>query len=111
MSNILIKNMKMPEDDILRLEICPDGQVNRILGWAVSEKRDAKAIGFEDPDTKEYYEKYEYFKKGSDYSVMLKVASELSMLIHCEKNRKVGDVIDSLCAMRNALWDREDTTS
>ena len=43
--DLLIKGMYMPKgDEILRLEILPNGQVNRIIGWAISEKRDAKAI-------------------------------------------------------------------
>lgn len=42
--DILIKGMEMPTDDILRIEICPNGQVNRIVGWAISEKRNAIAI-------------------------------------------------------------------
>lgn len=44
MSDILIKGMKMPTDDILRIEICPNGQVNRIIGWAISEQNKGKAI-------------------------------------------------------------------
>ena len=43
-AEILIKGLEMPTDDVLRLEIYPDGQVCRIIGWALSEKRDAKAI-------------------------------------------------------------------
>ena len=43
--DLMIKGMYMPKgDEILRLEILPNGQVNRIIGWAISEKRDAKAI-------------------------------------------------------------------
>ena len=44
MADLLIKGMEMPKDDILRIEICPNGQVNRIIGWAISEKKNAKAI-------------------------------------------------------------------
>lgn len=42
--DILIRGMEMPKDDILRIEICPDGQVNRIIGWALSEPKKAKAV-------------------------------------------------------------------
>ena len=37
-----------------------------------------------------------------------RVASELSFLIHCMKDKKVGDeyVLDRLCACRNAMWDK-----
>ena len=42
--DILIRGMEMPKDDILRIEICPDGQVNRIIGWALSEPKKAKAL-------------------------------------------------------------------
>ena len=44
MSDLLIKGMEMPKDDILRIEICPDGQVNRIIGWALSEPKKATAV-------------------------------------------------------------------
>ena len=42
--DLLIKNMYMPTDDVLRIEIYPDGQVRRIVGWAISEKRDSTAV-------------------------------------------------------------------
>ena len=42
--DVLIKGIEMPTDDVLRLEIYPDGQVRRIVGWAISEKRDAQAV-------------------------------------------------------------------
>ena len=42
--DLLIKNMHMPTDDVLRIEIYPNGQVYRIIGWAISEKRDSTAI-------------------------------------------------------------------
>ena len=45
MTELLIKGIHMPKgDEILRLEILPNGQVNRIIGWAISEKKNAKAI-------------------------------------------------------------------
>ena len=44
MADILIKGMELPKDDILRIEICPDGQVNRIIGWALSEPKRGKAV-------------------------------------------------------------------
>ena len=44
MSDLLIKNMYMPTDDVLRIEIYPDGKVRRIVGWAISEKRDSTAV-------------------------------------------------------------------
>lgn len=42
--DVLIKGMEMPKDDILRIEICPNGQVNRIIGWAISEQNKGTAI-------------------------------------------------------------------
>lgn len=44
MAEILIKGLEMPKDDILRIEICPNGQVNRIIGWALSEMKRGEAI-------------------------------------------------------------------
>ena len=51
MPEILISGMCMPKgDEVLRLEIYPDGQVQKILGchgilgWLISEKKDAKAV-------------------------------------------------------------------
>lgn len=45
MPEILINGMYMPKgNEILRVEIYPDGQVHRILGWLISEKKDAKAV-------------------------------------------------------------------
>lgn len=43
--DILIKNMEMPKgDDDVKIIICSDGSVHRIIGWAISEKIKAKAI-------------------------------------------------------------------
>lgn len=43
--DILIKGMEMPTgDDDVKLIINSDGSVHRIIGWAVSEKMNAKAI-------------------------------------------------------------------
>lgn len=45
MADILIKNMEMPMgDDDVKLIINSDGSVHRIIGWAISEKMNAKAI-------------------------------------------------------------------
>lgn len=43
MAEFLITGLEMPKDDILRIEICPNGQVNRIVGWAVSEQNKGRA--------------------------------------------------------------------
>ena len=47
----------------------------------------------------------------SPFAKLQRIASQLSELIHCHKHRKVGDeyVLSMLCAMRNAIWDSEDS--
>ena len=49
----------------------------------------------------------EITKAPSDYVKLLRIATQLSELIHCYKGKKVGDpfVLGLLCAMRNAIWD------
>lgn len=43
--DILIKGLEMPKgDDDVKLIINSDGSVHRIIGWAVSEKKNATAI-------------------------------------------------------------------
>ena len=47
----------------------------------------------------------------SPFVKLQRIASQLSELIHCHTHRKVGDeyVLSMLCAMRNAIWDSEDS--
>ena len=43
--DVLIKGLEMPKgDEDVKLIINSDGSVHRIIGWAVSEKMNAKAI-------------------------------------------------------------------
>ena len=58
-----------------------------------------------------YEEIYNDIVKLSPEMKCVRVASELSFLIHCEKDKKVGDhnVLARLCACRNAMWDDNQT--
>ena len=46
----------------------------------------------------------------SSFSKLQRIASQLSELIHCYKDKKVGDefILSLLYAMRNAIWDSKD---
>jgi len=51
----------------------------------------------------------ELIKAPSDDVRLMRIATQLSELIHCYKDKKVGDsfVLGILCAMRNAIWERD----
>lgn len=56
-----------------------------------------------------YEEVYGNLKDMNTYCKTLRVALELSYLIHCMKDKKVGDeeVLGRLVACRNSLWEEE----
>ena len=56
---------------------------------------------------------YEDIVNCSSFAKLQAIATQLSELIHCHKHRKVGDgyVLSILCAMRNAIWDSEDSNN
>lgn len=58
---------------------------------------------------KTYEELYNELIGLSPESKLNWIATELSMMIHCMKDKRVGDmdVLDRLCACRNAVWDSE----
>ena len=105
MADILIKNMEMPKgEDVLFLELYSDGTVYKTFSNKVQMCHDSKAIELQ-PHKGIELDLYDYIKQGSYFIKLNRIASELSFLIHCEKEKKIKDVLGRLVAMRNAIWD------
>lgn len=59
-----------------------------------------------------YKEKYDWIKSNLDRSLkggLLMIATELSSIIHLSNKLTKEDMLGSLCAIRNAIWEVRDT--